>query len=149
MYMSTLTQIMNESTMAPSPSSSPTVVTSKGSSISPSASWVPIYLITILAIVGVVLYFMPTIMDYLSLPEQIIEEKVKKEVDMRKTPKKKKFDDEFLKVDKQGVLEESGYCYIGTDRNIRSCIQVEQGDKCMSGQIFPRMDICVNPSLRL
>lgn len=146
--MSTLTQIMNESTMAPSLSPPPNVAASTGSSISPSSSWVPMYLIIILVIVGVVLYFMPTILNYLSLPEEIIEEKVKKEVDARKIPKKK-FDDEFLKVDKQGVLEESGYCYIGTDRNIRSCIQVEQGDKCMSGQIFPRMDICVNPSLRL
>lgn len=141
--MSTLTQIMNESTMAPSLSPPPTVAASKGS------SWIPMYLITILAIVGVVLYFMPSILNYLSLPEEIIEEKVKKEVDTRKIQKKKKFDDKFLKVDKQGVIEESGFCYIGTDRNIRSCVEVKQGDKCMSGQIFPRMDICVNPSLRI
>ena len=83
--MSTLTQIMNESTMAPSPN----VAASKVSSISPSSSWVPMYLISILVIVGLVLFFMPTILNYLSLPEEIIEEKVKQEVDMRKTPKKK------------------------------------------------------------
>lgn len=42
----------------------------------------------------------------------------------------------------------SGYCYIGEDRGFRSCIQVKDGDMCMSGDIFPSQDICVNPSLR-
>ena len=41
-----------------------------------------------------------------------------------------------------------GFCYIGTDRGVRSCMQVGEGDRCMSNQIFPSMDICINPSLR-
>jgi hypothetical protein len=41
-----------------------------------------------------------------------------------------------------------GYCYIGTDRGVRTCVKVSQYDKCMSGEIYPRMDVCVNPSLR-
>ena len=42
----------------------------------------------------------------------------------------------------------SGYCYIGEDRGFRSCIQVKEGDMCMSGDIFPSQALCVNPSLR-
>ena len=42
----------------------------------------------------------------------------------------------------------AGYCYIGEDRGFRSCIKVNEDDKCMSGQIFPSSDICVNPNLR-
>ena len=42
----------------------------------------------------------------------------------------------------------SGYCYIGEDRGFRSCISVKDSDVCMSGQIFPSNEICVNPSLR-
>lgn len=42
----------------------------------------------------------------------------------------------------------SGYCYIGEDRGFRSCIKVGEGDKCMSGDIFPSNDICINPNLR-
>jgi hypothetical protein len=42
----------------------------------------------------------------------------------------------------------SGWCYIGEDRGFRSCVEVGQQDKCMSGDIFPSKDICVNPSLR-
>ena len=41
-----------------------------------------------------------------------------------------------------------GWCYIGTDRTFRSCIKVNESDKCMSGKIFPTKDICINPSLR-
>lgn len=45
-------------------------------------------------------------------------------------------------------LPKSGYCYIGEDRGFRSCIKVGEGDKCMSGDIFPSKQICINPSLR-
>jgi len=41
-----------------------------------------------------------------------------------------------------------GWCYVGTDRTFRSCIKVNESDKCMSGKIFPTKDICINPSLR-
>jgi len=110
----------------------------------------PWVLLLIAGIVGLVLYFKPTFLNFLSVPEKVVEEDVKREVDSSK----KKFDQDFMKkpeevVDKEGVLEERGYCYIGTDRNIRSCIDVNPGDKCMSGQIFPSMEVCVNPNLRL
>lgn len=42
----------------------------------------------------------------------------------------------------------SGYCYIGKDSGIRSCSEVSPNQECMSGDIFPTMDVCVNPNLR-
>lgn len=42
-----------------------------------------------------------------------------------------------------------GYCYIGKDRGVRSCLFVGVNDSCMSGDIYPSMDICVNPKLRV
>ena len=42
----------------------------------------------------------------------------------------------------------NGFCYVGEDRGYRSCISVKPDDTCMSGEIFPSMDICINPSLR-
>ena len=42
----------------------------------------------------------------------------------------------------------TGYCYIGEDRGFRSCIKVSEDNKCMSGDIFPTEEICINPSLR-
>jgi len=42
----------------------------------------------------------------------------------------------------------SGWCYIGEDRGFRTCAQVGVNDKCMSGDIFPNQELCINPSLR-
>jgi hypothetical protein len=42
----------------------------------------------------------------------------------------------------------SGWCYIGEDRGFRSCAEVGMNDECMSGDIFPSQEICMNPSLR-
>ena len=42
----------------------------------------------------------------------------------------------------------AGWCYIGSEQGYRSCSQVGEADTCMSGNIFPTQDICVNPSLR-
>lgn len=42
----------------------------------------------------------------------------------------------------------AGWCYIGMDRNTRTCSQVGVNDVCMSGDIFPSQDICMNPNLR-
>ena len=42
----------------------------------------------------------------------------------------------------------SGWCYIGEDRGYRSCTKVGVNDKCMSGDIFPSQELCVNPNLR-
>jgi hypothetical protein len=41
-----------------------------------------------------------------------------------------------------------GWCYIGDDRGHRSCAQVGANDKCMSGDIFPTKELCINPNLR-
>lgn len=45
-------------------------------------------------------------------------------------------------------LSKTGFCYIGEDRGVRSCIDVGEGDVCMSGDIFPSQAICINPNLR-
>ena len=43
----------------------------------------------------------------------------------------------------------SGYCYVGKDRGHRSCIKIDENNTCMSGDIFPSNEICVNPTLRV
>mgnify|MGYP007025696807 FL=1 len=44
--------------------------------------------------------------------------------------------------------KKAGFCYIGEDRGIRSCIEIGVNDECMSGDIFPTDAICINPNLR-
>ena len=47
------------------------------------------------------------------------------------------------------LVQENSYCYIGTDNGQRECTNAYAGDVCMSGQVFPKMEICINPNLRL
>ena len=42
----------------------------------------------------------------------------------------------------------AGWCYVGNDRGFRTCAQVGVNDTCMSGEIFPSHEICMNPNLR-
>lgn len=58
--------------------------------------------------------------------------------------------DEASSVTQKGrVSGKAGYCLVGEDRGIRSCVKVGEGDTCMSGNIFPSNDVCINPSLRV
>jgi len=42
----------------------------------------------------------------------------------------------------------AGWCFIGQDQGVRTCSEVGVNDMCMSGDIFPTQEICMNPSLR-
>ena len=43
----------------------------------------------------------------------------------------------------------AGWCFIGEDRGYRTCAQVGVNDQCMSGDIFPSQELCINPNLRM
>ena len=57
-------------------------------------------------------------------------------------------DDAGSRTQSSKASGKAGYCYIGEDRGFRSCIKVNQADTCMSEDIFPSREICVNPNLR-
>lgn len=42
----------------------------------------------------------------------------------------------------------AGWCYIGEDRGYRSCVEVDEDEGCMSQQVFPSQESCLNPELR-
>jgi hypothetical protein len=43
----------------------------------------------------------------------------------------------------------SGWCLVGQEQGFRSCIEVNEFDKCLSGDIFSSKEICINPNLRV
>lgn len=49
---------------------------------------------------------------------------------------------------KDQIATSNGFCYIGYDLGQRECTDIYAGEVCMSGQIFPTMDVCINPNLR-
>jgi hypothetical protein len=56
--------------------------------------------------------------------------------------------DDSTSVTQKHQSGKAGYCYIGEDRGFRSCVKVDAMDKCMSGEVYSRHDICVEPTLR-
>jgi hypothetical protein len=42
----------------------------------------------------------------------------------------------------------TNWCFIGEEDGTRNCAALNKGQECMSGNIFPSMDICINPNLR-
>lgn len=42
----------------------------------------------------------------------------------------------------------SGWCFIGAEGLARTCAEIGVNDMCMSGEIYPTKDVCINPKLR-
>jgi flagellar basal body-associated protein FliL len=57
-------------------------------------------------------------------------------------------DDSYSSIQSAKQASKSGWCFIGEDRGVRTCISVGENDTCMSGDIFPTSEVCVNPKLR-
>ena len=51
-------------------------------------------------------------------------------------------------LDNSDSKKNAGYCFIGEDRGFRSCIYVNDYNKCLSGQVFPNEALCINPNFR-
>ena len=56
--------------------------------------------------------------------------------------------DDALSRIQSGGSGKSGWCFIGEDRGFRTCSEIGENDRCMSGDIFPSQEICMNPNLR-
>ena len=63
------------------------------------------------------------------------------------TSKEHQHDDNYI-ADDSSHRGKMGWCFIGEDRGYRSCEYVGVNDQCMSGDIFPTKDVCMNPNLR-
>jgi hypothetical protein len=42
-----------------------------------------------------------------------------------------------------------GYCFIGKQGDTRYCSDISEAHQCASGDVFPTMDMCINPNLRV
>jgi hypothetical protein len=47
----------------------------------------------------------------------------------------------------QGIGK-AGWCFVGEDKSTRKCAEIGVNDSCMSGEIFPSKDLCMNPNIR-
>jgi hypothetical protein len=56
-------------------------------------------------------------------------------------------DDSYSRIQSSNSSGKAGWCYIGEERGVRSCSQVNANDTCMSGDIFPSNEVCMNPNM--
>lgn len=88
------------------------------------------------------------------LQEKNIKEKEDEERIKNENVKKGGVNELTKKVDsisnykQEQLVKENSFCYIGYESGQRECTNVFDGDVCMSGEIFPKLDICINPHLR-
>ena len=47
------------------------------------------------------------------------------------------------------TAKKTNWCLIGDHNQRRSCASIKDADKCMSGDIFPTHESCINPNLIL
>lgn len=67
---------------------------------------------------------------------------IENEID--KTPAK----ETKLEIESIHPKRKQGWCYVGTDRGHRSCLQVGVNDFCHSQHIYPTREVCIHPNLR-
>lgn len=87
--------------------------------------------------------------EYIDDEDEDIPVTVKKSVEKRQ--KKNKVvvtSDDSQSVFQKNSNKKSGWCYIGEDKGVRNCINVKEGDVCMSENIFPTRAMCTNPNIR-
>ena len=89
-----------------------------------------------------------------------INKSIKKEKELRE--QKEKENEQKNKIENGGIqklvnkinyksnqiAKEDGYCYIGYDKDMRNCGEINESEICMSGEIFPSLEMCMFPNLR-
>tara|TARA_Y100000590_G_scaffold103256_1_gene117374 strand:+ start:95 stop:694 length:600 start_codon:yes stop_codon:yes gene_type:complete len=85
--------------------------------------------------------------------ENIMEEKGKHTPELKNSQLSEKNTSTQIQADvsTESEIQQSkkgNYCYIGTDRTYRTCVKMKEDDTCVSKQIFPTLEVCINPKLR-
>lgn len=77
-----------------------------------------------------------------------LEKETEKPKEQPKNIKKtKKSNEELRKLySNNQFVKDDGFCYIGSDNNMRQCVEVYNGDICESGDVYKRIDECLMPS---
>ena len=94
------------------------------------------------------------VQDQLKMEKQINELEDLQQQNLQKAlgdsakPNEVKPDDSLSRIQASSGSGKAGWCFIGEDRGFRTCSQIGQNDQCMSGNIFPSQEICMNPNLR-
>ena len=77
-----------------------------------------------------------------------VEREVSKEIDRsRDVPDDPDPDSSSAPIQNSVSKGKASWCLIGDYNNKRGCVSVNDSAKCMSGEIFPSQEMCLNPNL--
>jgi hypothetical protein len=76
-----------------------------------------------------------------------LEQKINSKSEPKKKPEEVKPDSGENPIQKPISSAKQNWCLIGEYQNKRGCVAVTESDKCLSGQIFPSQQMCLNPTL--
>jgi hypothetical protein len=62
-------------------------------------------------------------------------------------PKEPSPDSSENKIQKPITSDKWNWCLVGEYQNKRGCVEITNSDKCMSGQVFPSQQMCLNPTM--
>ena len=51
-------------------------------------------------------------------------------------------------IQKSLTSAKTKWCLVGEYQNKRGCVDISESDKCLSGQVFPNEQMCLNPALK-
>ena len=80
--------------------------------------------------------------------EKELREKKEKDVKKEKNISKGGINQLVNKINSNQIAKDDGYCYIGYDNGMRNCGEIYESQICMSGEIFPSLEMCMFPKLR-
>jgi hypothetical protein len=75
-----------------------------------------------------------------------LEQKINTQSEPVKKPVEVKPDSSENPIQKPISSDKQNWCLIGEYQNKRGCVAVNDSDKCLSGQIFPSQQMCLNPT---
>lgn len=75
-----------------------------------------------------------------------LEQKINTKSEPIKKPVEVKPDSSENPIQKPISSDKQNWCLIGEYQNKRGCVAVNDSDKCLSGQIFPSQQLCLNPT---
>ena len=50
-------------------------------------------------------------------------------------------------IQKPITSNKTKWCLVGEYEGTRGCVEIAEGDKCMSNQVFPSQKMCLNPTM--
>jgi hypothetical protein len=82
-----------------------------------------------------------------SIPPTSLEDSIQKSQSSNADMNEPSPDSSENPIQKPITSEKMNWCLIGEYNNKRGCVSITESEKCLSGQVFPSQQMCLNPTM--